>query len=133
MYCTFQKVGYCPRRRRNKHQCTNAGCKNVAYTNNPSKDIRGDCWSDRSRPGDKLKAIFRKLGIDKGKGCKCDQHVNLMNSWGAEKCKQEIDTIVGWMEEASKELKLPFNRLLTKTIIRTAIWQAEKEVKNRRS
>ena len=127
MNCTFQQVGFCLRRKKTKHQCVNPGCKNIAYTNNPSSEIQGNCWSDRSRPGDRLKAIFRAIGIDQKGGCRCDEHARLMNSWGTERCRREIETIVGWLEQASRERRLPFIRVVAKSIVKRAIRQAERE------
>lgn len=134
MKCKFEKIGFCSRRNKNKHKCANSGCKNVAYTNNPSCQIQGNCWSDRARPGDKLRAMFRSLGVGRGKGCgQCDEHVSLMNSWGTERCKQEIETIVGWLEEASKKRHLPFSRTVARMAVQLAIWQAERELKGKKN
>ena len=91
--------------------------------------VHHQCTKPGARPGDRLKSIFRQLGIDKGKGCHCDEHVRLMNAWGTERCRQEIETIVGWLEEASRERGLPFSRTAARILVRTAIWQAEREVK----
>lgn len=94
--------------------------------------VRHACTMHVARPGDRLKAIFRQLGIDKGKGCRCDEHVNLMNAWGTERCRQEIKTIVDWLGEASRERHLPFSRVAATMLVKMAIWQAEREDKARK-
>lgn len=53
-------------------------------------------------PGDRLIYLLSYLKITHARGCGCEQHAFQMNKWGAEKCRREWETIVGWMREASE-------------------------------
>ena len=50
--------------------------------------------------------------------CNCETRVDTMNDWGAEGCRQNIDTIVDWLLEEAQARGLPHGRF-TATVARS--------------
>ena len=79
-------------------------------------------------PGTELAALLKTIGIDaKEKGCSCRSHARRMDNWGPEKCRQEIETILGWLQTEAKKRKLPFIKAAAKQVVLLAIRRAEKK------
>jgi hypothetical protein len=51
-------------------------------------------------PGSELKKLLAKLGITSFDGCGCESKVAQMNRWGVAGCRENFDTIRGWIAEA---------------------------------
>lgn len=81
--------------------------------------IRNDATRQIGRPGDKLINILVFLGITYIEGCGCEEHAKQMNEWGSEICRQRINEIIDWMEEAAIERgwKWIFSREAAKLLI----------------
>lgn len=82
-----------------------------------------------SGPGTELKSLFRWLGIE-DTGCGgCGGMATRMNRWGPAKCRKNLNTIVGHLEEQAAERKLPFSRFAATKLVRLAIWKAERKLR----
>lgn len=77
--------------------------------------------------GDILHNKLVQFGIEESAGCNCDSNRRLMNVWGPDLCKINIDSIVGWMKEEAYKRKLPFSSLLAKELVLWAIKKAKKQ------
>jgi hypothetical protein len=53
-------------------------------------------------PGTQLKMILASLGIEATQHCDCNTRQMQMNEWGPEKCRENIEEILGWMEEGKE-------------------------------
>lgn len=77
-------------------------------------------------PGTVLKVLLARLGLPSVPGCNCKDRALTMNSWGVEKCRQEVDTISEWLAEAAKKMKVPYSHFLGKRLILKACTISEK-------
>ena len=76
--------------------------------------------------GTELKKILSKIGLEPAPGCKCNQHIQEMNIRGPAWCRENIETIVGWLAVEAQRAKLPFIATGAKVLIKRAIRKAEK-------
>lgn len=67
----------------------------------PEKEIRP--WPLGFGPGTELKAILSSVGINPSANCSCNARMRQMDEWGVEGCKENFDTIVGWLEEKAAD------------------------------
>jgi hypothetical protein len=72
-------------------------------------------------PGSVLSGMLSSLGIKSAPTCSCKRRALEMNSRGPEWCEQNIDQIVGWLEEEAKKRKLPFIKTVAKLMVQRAI------------
>ena len=77
-------------------------------------------------PGTWLMRILHFFRLFGKKGCKCAHRAAQMNSWGCDKCLEELDTIVGWLREEAEKRELPFVERGARTIVKLAIRCARK-------
>ena len=78
-------------------------------------------------PGTELAAILKTLGIHaKEKGCGCKSHAKRMDREGPQWCRDNIETILGWLETEAKKRKLPFVKTAAKQVVLLAIRRSEK-------
>lgn len=56
-------------------------------------------------PGTELKRLLKYLNIYSEEGCNCDWNASQMDYWGSDKCREEINQIIGWMKESSDKRK----------------------------
>lgn len=47
-----------------------------------------------------LKKLLTELGVTNFKGCGCNDKAAQMNRWGVDGCRENFDTIRGWITEA---------------------------------
>lgn len=80
-------------------------------------------------PGTELQRLLKRFGFAAQAGCKCPEHIATMNDWGPDKCKQNIDQILGWLKEEADRRELPFVRAAARLLVRLAIWNARKRVR----
>lgn len=50
-------------------------------------------------PGTELKAIIATLGINPSPSCDCNGKALQMDRWGVQKCKDNRETIIGWLRD----------------------------------
>ena len=76
--------------------------------------------------GSELKKLLSKIGITASKTCSCNQRAREMNVRGIDWCKENIDTIVGWLREEAQKRRLPFFDFAGKQLVLLAIKRAQK-------
>ena len=82
----------------------------------------------KTGPGTELAALLKTIGIDaKEKGCKCKSHAKRMDREGPQWCRDNIETILGWLQTEAKKRKLPFIKAAAKQVVLLAIRRAEKK------
>lgn len=77
-------------------------------------------------PGTILHSMLSKLGIQTNPNCKCMAKANHMNLMGPDWCERNIDLIVSWLKEESKNRKLPFIESLAKLLVKRSISKSRK-------
>ena len=80
-----------------------------------------------SGAGTELHKLLGRIGLKLAAGCKCSQHIRTMDAKGPQWCRDNIDTIVGWLREEAERRKLPFTAFGSKKIIQLAIRRAERQ------
>jgi len=80
------------------------------------------------RPGIELKKLLSRFGLKPAPGCKCGKHIREMDQNGIKWCRDNIDTIVGWLREEAKRSKLPFTEIGARILIKRAISNATKQL-----
>ena len=81
-------------------------------------------------PGTELKKLLKMIGITSSPNCKCNAHARKMDENEAKQpgwCEENMDTILGWLEEQAKARKLPFVRMAARQVVRLAIKRANKK------
>jgi len=81
---------------------------------------------ESSGPGTELKKLLKRFGITPTVNCKCNDRAAQMDRNGADWCKANLETIVGWLAEEAKSRHLPFSPFVGRRIIRRAIRNAKK-------
>ena len=82
----------------------------------------------KTGPGTELAALLKTIGIDaKEKGCQCKSHARRMDKEGPQWCRDNIETILGWLQTEAKKRKLPFIKTAAKQVVLLAIRRAEKK------
>jgi len=82
----------------------------------------------KAGPGTELKALLKDwLGIQASPNCSCNARARQMDEWGPDLCEQNLQTIVGWLEEQAKARKLPFVRFAAEQAVKLAIRRARKK------
>jgi hypothetical protein len=46
--------------------------------------------------------MFSQVGVSSREGCNCDLHIDQMNRWGVEGCREHREEILGWLREGAK-------------------------------
>lgn len=75
--------------------------------------------------GTELKKLLKMIGITSTPNCSCNAKAKLMNQNGIQWCKDNIDTIVGWLKEEATKRNLPFFTYGAKKLVKLAISRAE--------
>jgi len=75
--------------------------------------------------GSELKKLLKMVGITSTPNCSCNARAKLMNQNGLQWCKDNIDTIVGWLKEEAEKRNLPFFTYGAKKLVKLAIYRAE--------
>jgi hypothetical protein len=78
--------------------------------------------------GTELKKLLGRIGIRATDSCPCNKRAREMDARGCPWCRENIDTISGWLEEQAKARHLPYSHMLGKKLISMAISAAEKKV-----
>ena len=77
-------------------------------------------------PGTILAEMLAKIGIQPTSKCNCKKYAAKMNSWGADKCEENIEDILDWMKRETKQRKFPFVRFAAKAMVKLAIRKSRK-------
>jgi len=77
-------------------------------------------------PGSILHSMFSSLGIKAGPNCSCKRHALKMNEEGIEWCEENLETILGWLQEETKKRNIPFVKSAASLIVKRAINKARK-------
>lgn len=77
--------------------------------------------------GTELKKLLSYIGITASPTCSCNTRARIMDENGIEWCKDNIDTIVGWLREEAEKRHLPFFNYIGYKIVQLAIIRAEKD------
>jgi hypothetical protein len=79
--------------------------------------------------GTELKKLLSKIGITATPNCSCNKRAALMDINGTQWCEDNIDIIVGWLKEEANKRKLPFIDMAGKILVKRAISNARKIIK----
>jgi len=85
---------------------------------------------DPHGPGTQLSKMIKSLGIHMSDSCSCRRHALEMNEKGNDWCEQNIDTVVGWLEQEAKNRGLPFVKMVGKVMVGRAIKKSRKLLAN---
>jgi hypothetical protein len=83
----------------------------------------------QQRPGRELQRLVAWFGQPSTE-CRCDQHAAQMDAWGVEGCRDNLDTIVGWLLDAAEQRGWPsgpLSRWAARRLVLVAIARAERE------
>ena len=80
--------------------------------------LHGSGHEKTSGPGTNLKNILSWFSTE---GCDCAKNAQVMDAWGPEVCKENIETIVGWLRIEAKKRGLPFWEIPVRAVINYAI------------
>ena len=75
-------------------------------------------------PGTELKAMLAMLGISASPNCSCNARARKMDEMGSGWCKENVGTIVGWLQEEAHKRRLPFSRFAARKVVQIAISRA---------
>lgn len=98
----------------------------------PKAACRGTAPEEQAKqggPGSHLKAMLKWIGITATPGCSCNKRAKHMDDMGAEWCRQNIETILGWLKEESDRRNLPFIKEAARGLVSLAISRSEKAAK----
>ena len=85
---------------------------------------------DPHGPGTQLSKMIKTLGIHMSDSCSCRRHALKMNEMGGDWCLDNIDTVVGWLEEEAKRRGLPFVKMVGKVMVNRAVKKSKKLIAN---
>lgn len=76
-----------------------------------------------------LEAPARLLRWFAGSGCggMCHEHAREMDRWGADKCEENLPTILGWLREGAAAQSVPFVESIARRLIALAIRRARRD------
>ena len=69
---------------------------------------------------EKLLSWFKR----KNTTCGCQDRINKMNQWGPDKCVENMDTILCWLQRSATENRIPFIKPVVKKLVERAIYNA---------
>jgi hypothetical protein len=73
--------------------------------------------------------MLKWIGIVATPGCSCNSRARYMDEMGAEWCRRNIETILGWLKEEADKRKLPFPEAPARAMVLLAISRSEKAAK----
>jgi len=105
------------------------------------RQINNDLWAiDETHPsyphprepkqpqclaGAELKRLLKRVGITASPNCSCNSRAAHMDQMGCQWVKDNLDLVVGWLEEEAKKRGLPFVRMAGRTLVTLAVRRAE--------
>jgi hypothetical protein len=60
--------------------------------------------------------------VRKPQDCNCADRVDLMNSWGKERCQQELPTILSWLRESALDNGYPYSERVIALVLRIILF-----------
>ena len=84
-------------------------------------------WPPGYGPGTELKAMLKVIGIVATENCSCNARANLMDIRGHQWCRDNMDTILGWLQEEAHKRSLPFVKPGARLMVARAIKRSEKK------
>ena len=75
--------------------------------------------------GTELKAMLSWLGVKATSVCKCSDRASQMDKAGCQWVKDNVEVVVGWLEEEAKKRRMPFARLAGRLLVLQAVRRAE--------
>lgn len=76
-------------------------------------------------PGTELKKLLKMVGITASANCRCNQRAKYMDEMGCQWCRDNIETIVDWLQEEAENRKMLFLRSAAKMLVNRAIRNAD--------
>lgn len=95
----------------------------------PEKTIHA--WPPGWGAGTELKKFLKMIGITATENCKCNARAITMDMNGAAWCKENIETILDWLQEEANKRKAIFIRTGVRLIVNRCIKRAAKQEKKR--
>jgi len=86
-------------------------------------------WDPQIGPGTELKKVLKLFGIESTPNCSCNRYAAMMNMNGCEWCRSNMETILDWLQSEADKRRLPFIRAGARLIVKRAIKNAEKTLK----
>ncbi len=77
-------------------------------------------------PGTELKKILSWFGIRDRGGCGCTDRARRMDQWGSRGCRQNLDTILDWLQGEARRRGIPYVRCVARLAVLSAISRAER-------
>lgn len=77
-------------------------------------------------PGKELKKLLKLFGIIPAPGCRCNKRAAYMDQMGCQWCRDNIDTILGWLQEEADKRGLLFVKTVARMVVYRAIGNAER-------
>ncbi len=94
-------------------------CKRPRDVNEVVLSLAGIKQSEEG-PGTTLHKIITWF-IPKPEGCDCANRVAVMNSWGKDRCLQELPTILSWLRESALDNNIPYSEYVIATVVKNII------------
>lgn len=89
----------------------------------PEKKTRGGA-------GTELTKLLHRLGFIYHRECRCKERARKMDNNGIEWCEQNVEVIIGWLEEEAQKRKVPFSHTVAWGLVVYAIRKAKKAKPN---
>lgn len=120
--CAFERDG-------EDIKCTHCGFRLERYPEGPFP--YANCVPPRpvappAGAGTELKKLLGKIGIKATPNCKCNARARHMDMAGLQWCRDNIETISGWLAEESAARHLPYFPEAGKRLIQYSIYRASK-------
>jgi hypothetical protein len=80
--------------------------------------------------GTELKKLLKRIGITAAPNCSCNARANVMDQMGCQWVKDNVDTVVDWLEEEAKKRGLPFVKMAGRALVLLAVRLAETKMLN---
>lgn len=77
--------------------------------------------------GSALKSILARLRIRPAAGCGCEDHAMMMDFRGCDWCEQNLDTVVGWLQDGARKFGLPAPAPVARMLVKHAIRKARRD------
>ena len=75
--------------------------------------------------GTMLKSLLSRIGIEALPDCSCNTKAAHIDMMGCQWARDNLDTVVDWLEEEARSRGLPFVRMAGKALVKLAIKLAE--------
>ena len=73
--------------------------------------------------------VLTWFGISDDGKCNCKSHAKQMDRWGPQKCRENLETILDWLQATATKRGLPFIRMGAKMAVLAAIKLSERDIR----